>query len=120
MNELRERRTVWVALAAVPLVWAAQGLLGWLVVSHSCPARDGAHLGARIAVAGLTAVALVVAGWALVEGRSPTAVADVPEVVAERRGFVAFASMFVGSMLGLGVLWAGLPAIFVRVCGEMR
>lgn len=119
MTAAHERRSAWVALAAVPLVWAAQGLLGWLIAAHSCPAH-GAHLGARLAVAGITTVALGVAAWALLAGRSQSAATDVPPVVAERRGFVAFASMFVGAMLGLGVLWAGLPAIFVRVCGEMR
>lgn len=114
------QRAVWLAVASVPIVWAAQGLVGWAVAARSCGRGDAAAVTARTVVVATTVVALLLSAWAFHTGRAQPDAPGATDVVHERRTFVAFAAAFVAAMLGIGVLWAGLPALLVRTCGEIR
>ena len=56
--------SLWVGLAAAPLAWAVQGLVGWWISSEACAGgttRLGTASSVRSMLIALTAVALVVA-----------------------------------------------------------
>jgi hypothetical protein len=122
----------WLPVTAPALAWATQGLVGWFVVAHACPggmaraphaARLFSPAAARWLIAGVTAAALAVSAWAVMVGlgRWRTLAADGRgELARERVRFVATAGMFVATALGVGLVWAGLPAWLLHVCGATQ
>jgi hypothetical protein len=106
------------AVLAPPIFWAAQGLFGWFVASHACPGTSQPwSLGAaRWAVAIATLIALAVSVPALTFAARQFAGGNDDE----RLHYLSMAGLLVGAALTLGLLYAGLPALVLSTCGEMR
>jgi hypothetical protein len=92
-------RQLWIPLAAIPALWAAQELLSWFL---SAPACVGSRGMARAGIAIPTAGALIAAAIAS---------------ASSRRALLAFTSLGVASALGLGLVYAGLPVLGMSECG---
>ncbi|HEY2743740.1 MAG TPA: hypothetical protein VGL86_03925 [Polyangia bacterium] len=112
-----------------PLLWMAQGALGWFIAAHACPpgAEPLSLSTARVLIGVLTLIALVATTAGIVAARSRTVLpADAsgePEAAtaaAQRRRFVAVFGLFVCVTLTLGLILAGLPSLMLHACGETR
>lgn len=121
-------RRIWSAAAVAVAAWAMQLMLGWYVAAHACPtATEPLRLAtARVVVGviGVVALAAAIAGL-IAAGRllGNLRAAENGEPVPaspERVRFVAMLGFLVCLTLGVGILMGGLPALFVRTCGEMR
>jgi hypothetical protein len=122
----------WILASLTALAWMAQGAASWYVAGHACPAgeRQWSLAVARGLVLALTAVALAVAGAAIVRSvRTLRATAPLPpgkqvptlaETMTEQKRFTAMVGLVAGAALALGLLLAGLSAIVIRICGETR
>ena len=115
---MTERSRLRLAVLAPPLFWAAQGLFGWFVASHACPGTSQPwSLGAArwaVAIATLVALAVSVPALAVTARRFAGGNGD------ERVHYLSMAGLLVGAALTLGLLYAGLPALILSACGEMR
>jgi len=122
----------WVLAALTALVWMAQGAASWYVVGHACPSGERQwSLGvARGIVLALTVGALAIAITAIAKSvRTLRTTAPLPEgkqfptlaeTMAEQKRFTAMVALLAGAALTLGIVFAGLSALVIRVCGEMR
>ncbi|HXU60432.1 MAG TPA: hypothetical protein VN962_01935 [Polyangia bacterium] len=122
----------WILASLTALVWMAQGSASWYVVGHACPSGERQwSLGvARGIVLALTVVALAIAITAIARAvRTLRATAPLPEgkqfptlaeTMAEQKRFTAMMALLAGATLTLGIVFAGLSALVIRVCGEMR
>lgn len=109
---------LWIPLAAIPALWSAQELLAWFLASNACPgARATAHAGIAIPTAGVLIAAVVAIASSLARWRAG---AGAVSLVRERRALVAFASLLFASALGLGLVYAGLPALGTSGCEALR
>lgn len=122
----------WILAALTALVWMAQGSASWYVVGHACPSAERQwSLGvARGVVVALTVAALAISIGAIVRavrtllsteplpegGQHPT----LAETMTEQKRFTAMLALLAGAALTLGLLFAGLSALVIRVCGETR
>jgi hypothetical protein len=113
------RRRLWLAVSIPPAAWAVQGLLGWFIASHACPGTSKPwSLGAaRIAIIVVTVLALATSIPALISSARRY---RAQEQQPERVHYLSMVGLVVGAALTLGLLLAGLPAIVVHACGEMR
>ena len=113
-------KRLWPAVLLPPVFWALQLSIGWFVEAHACPgtSRPWSLGAARIAVGVVTLAALAVSVWGLTvvfrywKGR------DADDV--ERARYLSMAGFVVGVTLTLGILFAGLPSVILRGCGEVR
>lgn len=108
---------VWWAAAAPPLLWMAQGALGWFIAAHACPpSAEPLSVGAaRTAVALITLGALVVSVVGLVAAARVWRTEKL-----ERVHFVSMLALVVCVTLTLGLVLAGLPSLVLSHCGETR
>jgi heme A synthase len=110
-------RRLWLAATLPPLVWGAQGLFGWYVASHGCPgtSQPWSLTTARVAVVIFTLVALAVSvGAFLVAAR------HYRDEQPDKLHTLSMIGLLVGGVLTLALLFAGLPALMIAHCGEMR
>jgi hypothetical protein len=115
---------VWAAAAAPPLVWMAQGVIGWYLTGRACRSAGALSLGAaRVAIVAITALAMAASVTVLIavlRGRWPRRAPDeaqLPAAAAERRRFVAALAVVASITLTLGLALAVLPAIVLHGCG---
>ncbi len=116
------RNRIWLAAAVPPLAWMAQGAFGWLIGSHACPpSEEPLSFGtARIlvGVSALGALILSIAGIvAAYRGWR-----DLPSRTEkeERARYVAMLGLVACVTLTLGLIFNGLPSLFLHQCGEAR
>ncbi|MCA1828728.1 MAG: hypothetical protein ABR567_15390 [Myxococcales bacterium] len=111
------KKSLWIAVSVPPLVWGAQGTLGWFVASHACPgtSQPWSLATARWIVALGTIAALAVSVAAL-----NVALRRYRDEQAEKIHYLSMIGLLVGATLTLGLVFAGLPALMIGACGEMR
>jgi heme/copper-type cytochrome/quinol oxidase subunit 2 len=113
------QRRLTLAVALPPVVWAGQGLFGWFVASHACPgtAQPWSLTTARWLVVAATILGLGVSvpGLAAAFRRREGKNGD-----GERVHYLSMTGLLVGATLTLGLILAGLPALMLSACGEMR
>ena len=118
----------WRGVIAGPIAFVGHEALCYFVAAQACqnsnrtlgPLTPG---GARIVVAVITIVAVSFAIWGALSGWNAwhTSHAELAEAEGYTRpDFVALASATVGGLLAIGILYGGLPLIFVNVCERMR
>lgn len=119
--ESRER--VWLVPASL-VIWSVHFLVCYVIAALWCGVvvgRDGSLLTARLAIAGLTALALAavaVVGWlgyrahALGGARLPHD-QDIPE---DRHRFLGFATLLISGLSAVGVIYTGMTALFIETC----
>lgn len=128
----RVGRGPWLLAALTALVWMAQGGASWYVVGHACPSgeRQWSLAVARGVVLVLTAAALAISITGIVRSvRVLRATAPLPtdeqfptlaETLREQKRFTAMVTLVAAAALTLGLVFSGLSALVIRVCGEMR
>ena len=125
-------RGPWALGALTSLAWMAQGAACWYVAGHACPSgqRQWTLDAARVVVVALTLAALAISIGAIVRAtRTLATVAPLPEgkqfptlaeTLSEQKRFTALVTLVAGAALTLGLAFAGLSALVIRVCGETR
>jgi len=115
------RTSLWPLVAIPVLLWAVQGLSGWAIASRICLRPDRFGSG-RVAVAVVTILFIIVAAVSFLVARrfwhAPRGGSEpTPE---ERARYVAGEGLFTSVLLGLGLLFALLPALILGHCGWAR
>jgi hypothetical protein len=122
----------WILAGLAVLVWMAQGAVTWFIIGHACPPGERQWpLGvARWVAFGVTIAALVVTVAAIVRsvgllrGTDPLPEGEQQpaptETMSEQRRFTAMLGLLVGAALSLGMVFAVLSTLVIRVCGETR
>ena len=122
----------WRLAALTALAWMAQGAASWYVAGHACPSgeRQWPLAAARVVIVVLTVVSLAISIWAIVRATRTLATTEpLPEgqlaptpadTLSEQKRFTALVTLVAGAALTLGLAFAGLSALVIRVCGETR
>jgi hypothetical protein len=122
---------IWFGVAAAPLAWAAQGLIGWWISAQVC--ADGTPQWGtwsagqvRTLLVVLSGVALAIAVAAVLASYRGWRARRQPGESAEafasdfRVGFMAMAGMLIGSVFAVAIVLAGIAVSTVSVCEYMR
>jgi hypothetical protein len=110
---------LWFPLVAPPLAFGAEGAFGWWAGAKICTSLSIGSVRALIGV--VTIAMLVVALVGLSTGvNSYRAVSATHHAAADRVEFMAFAGVLVSTSFVVGLIWFGLNAVFINVCGGMR
>jgi hypothetical protein len=115
-------RRLWL-LAAGPLIWALHFLVSYGIAAIWCAKRagDGDLTGARLAIAGLSLVALLavaVLGWPPVRrwsARGPRPDHAIDSALARDR-FLDFATSLLAGLSAVAILFETLAIVFVKDC----
>lgn len=128
LGTLASPRRLAFAVIAPPLAWAAQGLLGWYFAARAC--RTGGPGWGPLSSGGVRLLLLTVsvAAFAVTVAALAAARRDMRRLaqktpgtpLGESAGYLATVGVLIGTALAIGIFWAGLPALLVDVCGEMR
>jgi hypothetical protein len=128
-KSVSERR-LWFGFGAGAVSWALHGLISFLICTQAC--QDGAgDLGplpagsVRILLGVITLFFLAVTtAGGIVSFRLWRVLAERRDLMhAEGRGrqeYMALLGVFVSTVFVLGIIWAGLPPIFINVCVTPR
>lgn len=116
-------RRLALTVAAPPLAWSAQGLLGWYIAARACQLGNLSTIGVRLLLLAVSVLALAITVVALLTARHDLrrladSAAGTP--LQESAEFLSSAGFLIATALAVGIVWAGLPAFLVHVCGEMR
>ena len=123
-------RSLWFGATGAAIAWAFHGFVCEIISSQACQNVSGnwgslAPLGVRWLMAGITIAFLVVAvaggitsfrNWRYLTERSDLLHAEGPL----REQFMALGGIFVSVAFVVGIVWAGLPLIFIDICVKAR
>lgn len=122
----------WILAGLTAVIWMFQGSASWYVVGHACPSgqQQWSLAVARGIVLALTVAALAVSVLGVVRSvRTLRTTPSVPEgeqhptlaaTMDEQKRFTAMVGLVAGAALTLGLVFAGLSAIVLHICGENR
>lgn len=123
-------RKLWVGFAASAAAWTALGLLDVVITWRACSHQEqygipGPHPYVRL-LYGLVAVALLIVSlwsgalsyrnWQKLSAQK----AFLEAQAVERREFMAALGVIITVTLGMGIVWLGLPPIFLDICWRAR
>lgn len=123
-------RSLWFGAAGAAVAWALHGVICEVIASEAC--RNGvgniwslSPLGVRWLLAGITIGFLAVAViGGITSFRNWIQLAEHHDLVhAEgfgREQFMALGGIFVSAAFVIGIIWAGLPLIFLDICMKAR
>ncbi len=112
---------LWV-LAASPTLWATHFLVAYGFAAIWCGRLgDGSMETVRVvigiatvvALAGIAAVGIVAYGW---HRAAPSPLPHDEDTPEDRRGFMGMATLLLSGLSGIGVVYTGLAAVFIRTC----
>ncbi len=110
---------LWFGLLAAPAAWVVQGLCGWALGARICQNLPVGRVRLIVGLASLGALAVAIAAVAV--GLNTWRRARTETRAAEDRvEFMSFGGVLVSTAFTVGIFWASLNAVFVRVCGESR
>jgi hypothetical protein len=124
MSQLAEERESLFRLTAAPLLWATHFLLSYCTAAVWCEkfaGADGALGGARVAIAGYTAAALVgiaVVGWRGFQ-RHSFAGSTLPhdfDSPADRHRFLGFATLLLAGLSAIATVYVAMTIVFITSC----
>ena len=123
-------RSLWFGTTAAAIGWALHGTICEIISSEACRNNVGnlgtlSPLGVRWLLAGITIVFLAIAvTGGLTSFRNWIQLAEHHDLVrAEgfgREQFMALGGIFVSATFVIGIIWAGLPLIFLDICMKAR
>ena len=118
-------RGLWAAVLLPPALWGVQGMLGWYIGGHGCPALEPGWSPRviRVVVQFMTVASIAVVAamlWLARRRRQEVDGEQAQSAAAERARFVATLAIIAGITLLLGVVLAGLPSVVVQTCGQAR
>jgi hypothetical protein len=121
---------LWFGAAGAAIAWALQGFICFLISTQACANGTGSWgpisaSAVRILIGMVSllflavSVASMLVAWlnwrALTDGRHLLEAEGIP-----RENFMAVTGMFVGLACSIGLIWAGIPAVFFEVCNTWR
>jgi hypothetical protein len=122
---------IWAGIAAAPLAWSAQGLIGWWLSSQVC--ADGtpewgswSAASVRLTLVSLSAAALLVALAGAIAAYRAFRARRQPDRSTEaftgeyRVGFMAMAGVLISSIFAVAIVLTAIAVGTVSVCEEMR
>jgi len=117
------QRSLWFGATAAAIAWALEGAISEVIASEAC--RSNADGGAKVVLGLIVLIAFVVSVSAvLVSFRNWRRLSDGFDLMhaeAVRRGqFMGLIGVFAGVALTAGIIWSGLPLIFLDVCVKAR
>jgi hypothetical protein len=117
-------RNLWFGATAAAIAWALQGVTCEVIASEACRTSSPPG-GTKVVLGVVTLIALAVAAAAtLVSFRNWRKLSDGFDLIqaeAVRRGqFMGLIGVFAGIVLAGGILWSGLPLLFLDVCVKSR
>lgn len=123
-------RSLWFGTTAAAVAWALHGAICEIIASEACRTGVGnlwalSPLGVRWLLAGITIVFLAIAvAGGITSFRNWIQLAEHHDLVhAEGSGrpqFMALGGIFVSLAFVIGIIWAGLPLIFLDICMTAR
>jgi hypothetical protein len=120
---------LWFGAAGAAVAWALQGFTCFQLAVQACKDGSGSWgplspIGVRILIGGVSLAYLAVAlASGFVSYRNWRSLSDRGVMQAEgygREEYMALAGMFVGLTASVGLIWSGIPPIFVNVCNTLR
>jgi hypothetical protein len=124
------RGSLWFGATAAAIAWALEGAITEVIASEACRTGTGSWGplspgGTKIVLAIVTLIALAVSVAAiLVSFRNWRRLSEACKFMsaeAGRRGqFMGLVGVFAGVALAAGIIWSGLPLIFLDVCVKAR
>jgi hypothetical protein len=123
-------RSLWFGTTAAAIAWALHGVICEVIADQACKNGIGS-LGAlspdgvRWLLAGITIgfLAIAVIGG-LLSFRNWMQLAEQHDLVhaegSGREQFMALVGVFMGATFAIGIIWAGLPLIFLDICMKAR
>jgi hypothetical protein len=115
---MNSARRVWFSLLAPAAAFAVVEIVGWAVGTRACTSMSIASV--RI-VTGIVALGgLVVACAGLAAGVGSYRRVSSTDVAGDRGLFLAMGGVFTSASFVVGLIWFGLNALFIDVCGHMR
>ena|SRR6185437_2307902 len=124
------QRSLWFGATAAAIAWALEGAISEVIASEACRTNTGSWGplspgGTKVVLGLVVLVALAVSVAAsLVSFRNWRRLSETPDLMsaeAVRRGqFMGLIGVFAGIALTIGIVWSGLPLIFLDVCVKAR
>ncbi|WP_373048520.1 hypothetical protein [Vulgatibacter sp.] len=124
MRDYPERKESLWLITVGPLIWAAHFVLSYATAAVWCAkiaGRDGSLDGARIAIAIYTALALAgiaipgTIGWRHHRAGGGKVPHDY-DTPGDRHRLIGLATLLLSAMSAVGVIYAGLAALFLETC----
>ena len=124
------QRSLWFGSAAAAVAWALHGAICEIIASEAC--RNGvgnlgslSAQGVRWLMAGITIGFLAISAiGGITSFRNWIHLAEHQDLVhaegSGREQFMALVGIFVSLAFVIGIIWAGLPLIFLDVCMKAR
>lgn len=123
-------RSLWFGTTAAAIAWVLHGFVCEIISSQACQDGTGnwgplSPLGVRWLLAGITLgfLAVAVAGG-IVSFRNWRHLTESPDLVhaegRRREQFMALGGIFVSAAFVIGIVWAGIPLIFLDICMKAR
>jgi hypothetical protein len=124
------QRSLWFGSTAAAVAWALHGAACVIVSSQAClngvgNLRSLSPLGVRWLLAGITIGFLAIAAiGGITSFRNWIHLAEHHDLVhaegSGREQFMALVGIFVSLAFVIGIIWAGLPLIFLDICMKAR
>jgi hypothetical protein len=123
-------RSLWFGATAAAIAWALHGAICAVISSQAClngvgNLRSLSPAGVRWLLAGITLGFLAIAviggitsfrNWIQLAGQHDLVHAEG----GGREQFMALGGIFVSAAFVIGIIWAGLPLIFLDICTKAR
>jgi hypothetical protein len=119
-------RSVWFGAAAAAAAFSVDGLVNWVISWRTCYIGHGEfmglHLGAvRWLLAAITLgfLCVAIAGGVTAFRNWKAIASEQDQHYRDAHGTVAFLSLlgvFLSVTLGMGIIWLGIPLIFLDIC----
>ncbi len=121
---------LWFGAAGAAVAWALQGFTCFLISTQACKNGTGSWgplspIGVRILIGCVSAAYLAVAlASCFVSYQNWRSLSDTRSLKnAEgygREEYMALVGIFVGAIVGVGLIWSGIPPFFCDVCNTFR
>ena len=123
-------RRLWFGATGAAIAWAVQGFTCFLISTQECANGTGSWgplsgAGVRILIGCITAGFLAIAAIATVISYRNWRILSEQRRLLEAEGigreaFMALAGVFVGAACVIGLIWAGIPPLFLPACSSYR
>jgi hypothetical protein len=123
-------RKLWFGLATSAIAWTALGCLDIVVNWRACMHQEeygvaGPNPVGRVVIGLLAVVLLMVSVWSGIVSYRNWKLLSAQKTfleaqAVERREFMAVLGVIITITLGMGIIWLGLPPLFLDICSRAK